>query len=383
MSFLHRSSPCLPRSFAILAAALVGIVGLAVSGCSRATNESAAVAEQFRREGNIVEVPEGSPLRARLSVETVQPREVRGTHTLPGVIEADPTKFTKVFAPASGRVEKLHVQLGDAITEGQLVATLHAPDFAQAQAEFLKARSAQKNAQHKLARQQDLFAHKVAAEREVEDAEVEAEAAQSDLDSAAAKLHIYGFDPEKTPFGQSLQLFAPVSGKVVELAAALGEFHSDSSIALLTVADLSTVWLNVSVPEKDLRFLRPGEAVEAVLSAYPGETFKGAVLTIGDLLDPDTRVAKVRVSLRNLDGRLKPGMYATVELLDFPESMVTVPTTAILQIGDGTYVYEQVKPWTFEPKSVKLGQQQDGRTIVTTGIAPGAVILAKEGVLFQ
>ena len=126
-----------------------------------------------------------------------------------------------------------------------------------------------------------------------------------------------------------------------------------------------------------------GQEVQATLPAYPGETFTGKIASIGSLLDLDTRVVKVRVVMANPEGRLMPGMFATVNLVDFPETLITVPTTAILEVGGLTLFYEQTQPWRFEPRQVKLGSHQGDRTVIVQGLSSGATILAKEGVLFQ
>jgi cobalt-zinc-cadmium efflux system membrane fusion protein len=178
-------------------------------------------------------------------------------------------------------------------------------------------------------------------------------------------------------------VFSPVTGRVVDMASAHGEFHNDPTAPLMTVADLSRVWLTASVREKDIRYLTKAQKINASFAAYPGELFTGEVLFIGDLIDPDIRVAKVRIAFDNPDGRLKPGMFATVNFLGFPETQVTVPTTAIVQVGQSAFIFEQVKPWILQPREVTVGFQEQEKAVITKGLAAGTTILTKEGVLFQ
>lgn len=364
--------------------AVMAVLAVMLAGCRRKPQQSEADSPaDFQREGHVVIVPEKSPLRSRLALETAKCEPVRRTLTAPASIEPDPQRIVRVYPPVAGRVARLHVQLGSIVTKGQMLATLHSPDFTQAQGDYLKARSALQVARRQLERQKDLLDHKIAAARDVEQAQSDFESAQSTLDSAMARLRAYGLDPAKEPLGQPLQLVAPMAGRVVEMIAALGEFRNDNTSSLMTIADLSSVWITASAQEKDLRFIVKGQEARAVLPAYPGETFTGKVEAIGDVLDPDTRVVKVRIVISNPDGRLKPGMYATVDIVDFPDTVVTVPTTAVVQAGGTTVVYEQTQPWRFEPREVTLGSQQGGRTIIQKGLAGGANILAKEGVLFQ
>jgi cobalt-zinc-cadmium efflux system membrane fusion protein len=301
----------------------------------------------------------------------------------PAIVEADPQKFAHIFPPLSGKLLKLHVQLGDTVKEGQLLATLNSPDFLAAQGDYIKTKSAVQLTSKALKRQQDLLENKIAAQKDVEQATSDYESAKSDLDSATGRLLAFGFNPETNKLGQQLEVFSPLAGQVVDMASAHGEFHNDPTVPLMTVADLSKVWLTASVQEKDLRFLTNGQNISASFAAYPGEVFTGKVLFIGDLIDPDIRTVKVRISFGNAERRLKPGMFATVKFFGFPETQITVPAMAVVQSGSSAFVFEQIKPWNLQPREVKLGAQEGDRIIVNEGIEAGASILAKEGVVFQ
>jgi len=132
-----------------------------------------------------------------------------------------------------------------------------------------------------------------------------------------------------------------------------------------------------------LRFLSKGQEISATLAAYPGETITGTIMFIGDMVDSDIRVAKVRIAVANPQNRFKPGMFATVNFLGFPEPQIKVPTTAIVQSGEASFVFEQIKPWILQPVKVTVGSQLGDETIVTDGLEAGASVLVKEGVLFQ
>lgn len=337
----------------------------------------------FQRHGNLILIPDQSCLRSRLLFETAHVETVESRLSAPAVVEADPQRFARVFPPVAGRLVKLHVQLGDRVERGQLLASLNSPDFFAAQNDYLKAKNAVQLTSRALKRQQELQEKKIAAQKDVEQATSDYQSAKSDLESATGKLLALGFNPDADKPGQPLQVASPLAGRVVDMASAHGEFRNDATAPLMTVADLSTVWLTASVQEKDLRHLRAGQQIQASLVAYPGEVFTGEVLFIGDLIDPDLRTIKVRIAFANPDGRLKPGMFATVTFLGFPESRVSVPNAAIVQIGSAAFVFEQTKPWTLQPREVSLGAQVGERTVIAKGLESGATILAREGVLLQ
>jgi cobalt-zinc-cadmium efflux system membrane fusion protein len=352
-----------------------------LAGCKRA--EPAEPPSQFERQGDLVVIPEQSILRDRLKFDTARVEKIQSQLSAPAVVEADPQQYANIFPPLTGRLIRLHVQLGDTVTNGQLLASLQSPDFFAAQDNYVKAKSVEELTNRALKRQQELLENKIAAQKDVEQAMSDYESAKIDLDTAVEQLLAYGFNPDTDKFGQPMQVFSPLSGQVVEMASAHGEFRNDNTIPLMTVADLSTVWVTASVHEKDLRFLTKGQEISASIAAYPGESFSGKVSFIGDLIDPDIRVAKVRIAFDNPDRRLKPGMFATVNFLGFPQTQVTVPATAVVQSGNSAFIFEQIKPWILQPREVKVGTQQDDRLIITDGLEAGASILAKEGVLFQ
>jgi cobalt-zinc-cadmium efflux system membrane fusion protein len=365
------------------AAALGLVLSAALIGCHPAETKTSAPPSDFDRQGNLVIVPEKSSLRSRLAFDTARADKIQRELAAPAIVEADPQKFARIFPPLAGRLLKLHVQLGDTVTEGQLLASLNSPDFLAAQGDYIKARSAVQLTSKALKRQQDLLENKIAAQKDVEQATSDYESAKSDLDSTTGRLLAFGFNPEINKLGQPLQVFSPVAGRVVDMASAHGEFHNDPTVPLMTVADLSTVWLTASIQEKDLRFLTNGQNIKASFTAYPGEAFTGKVLFIGDLIDPDIRTAKVRIAFANADVRLKPGMFATVKFIGFPETQITVPTSALVQVGQSAFVFEQIKPWTLQPREVIVGPQQGDRTVISKGLETGANILTSEGVLFQ
>jgi len=151
----------------------------------------------------------------------------------------------------------------------------------------------------------------------------------------------------------------------------------------MTVADLSDIWLTASVQEKDIHFVHRGDPVVATFAAYSGETMRGKVLFVADVLDPDTRTAKVRTAFPNQDGRLRPAMFATVTLKTWDTQELTVPTTALVMQGDQTTVFVEIAPLTYERRAVEAGEQQGGRTVIRKGLQTGEKVLVREGALLQ
>ncbi|WP_395741319.1 efflux RND transporter periplasmic adaptor subunit [Prosthecobacter sp.] len=338
----------------------------------------------FQKTGNRITIPENSPLRKRLEFEPASKAERTVSRQFTGTIEADPVRLAHVFPTVAGRLVKILVTLGDNVTEGQPVAIISAPDCVTAQADYAKAKSSLNLADRSLKRQLQLLSAKVAAQKDLDEAQDAFDAAKANLDASTQVLKLMGYDPEKDTPGGKLRVLAPQSGKIISVNAGMGEVRNDNNAPLATVADLSTVWLTIHVPERDLVLFHQDAPVEASFESYPGQTFKGVVAHLGDVISEDTRVAPMRVELPNPDGRLKPGMFATVTVLAVTERNLTLPSSAILQVGPDAFVFEQVEPFVLESRSViKGGDAGPDRVIILSGIREGALILKQNAVLFQ
>lgn len=358
------------------------LVCLVLTGC-KSQNSEADESAAIQHLGNRVTVLPSSPLASRLQVEEVRPTTFHRQVQAPASVEADPARFAKVLPPLSGRVLNLFVHPGDTVKKGQELLSLDAPDFVSAQADYARARSVLEQAERALSRQQDLASHGIVGQREVDQAKTDSDSAASDFNRSKDRMRLLGMDPDKTVLGSPLIVRSPLSGKVLDVSTAPGEYRNDPNAALMTVADLSTIWVTANVQEKDIHFVHRGDPVSATFAAYPDQPFRGQVLFVADVLDPDTRTAKVRVAFDNEDGRLRPAMFATVTLKTWDTSELTVPTSALVMAGDHTTVFVKVEPNTYEQRAVQTGEQQGDKTIVKAGLRTGEQVLIREGALLQ
>jgi membrane fusion protein, heavy metal efflux system len=325
-------------------------------------------------------VPEASPLRRQLQVATIQPRVVRHELNVPATAEADPAKMAKVSPPVPGRVVKLLVRLGEAVKQGTPLFTLDSPDLVAAQTDFLKARSAQSQADRAYARQKDLCEHGIGAKRDMEQAETERDVAKTELERATTRLRLLGIDPGLV--GRPVTVRAPVSGRIIDLNVAPGEYQNDPAAVLMTVADLSSIWVTANVPEKDIQRVTVGEDAVIDFAAYPGEHFAGRVAFVGEVLMTETRTVRVRIELANPTGRLKPGMFARVTLRDKETPEIVVPTTALQVRADRSYLYVEKTPWTFERRGVEPGETLSDGICIASGLSAGERVATLNTIVF-
>jgi cobalt-zinc-cadmium efflux system membrane fusion protein len=334
------------------------------------------------RSGRTIAVPPASPLRQALQVASVAETTVVRPISVPGVIEADPARLVKVVPPAAGRIERLHKRLGDEVRVGDPLFTLDSADLAQATSDASKAQAALALAEHNLARQQDLANAEIAAGKDLQQAQSDQAQALSEARRAQARLSQLGSALGQGS-GREYTLKSPIAGHVIELTGAPGGFWNDTNAPLMTVADLSKLWLSASVQEKDLAAVFVGQDVRIALNAYPGETLDGKVTYIGQMLDTDTRTVKVRVALDNAAGRLRPGMFASAVFEGAAHLATTVPATALIQDGFNTRVFVEQAPWTYESRVVKAGAQVGSQVEIESGLKPGERIVVKDGVLLN
>jgi cobalt-zinc-cadmium efflux system membrane fusion protein len=335
------------------------------------------------REGDRVMVPEGSPLRSKLTVEAVAEQEIRQTLVLPAIVEADPSRLVKIVPPLAGRITQLKVQLGERVVAGQALAVLDSPDLGTAYADHERAAVLLELARKNRDRARDLSRIGGAAVRELQQAETDYVTADVEHHRADARLRQIGVNPEATDPSKTLTITAPIAGSVIELDVGAGAFWNDPNVSLMTVADLSAIWVTANVPEKDTLLISKGQAAEVVFAAYPGEVFRGQVLFISDIVDSDSRRTKVRIAFPNPEIRLKPNMFATVTFFAPAQKVATVPATALVLKNDGERVFVEVAPWTFQPRNVEINYQQGSSAVIKSGLTAGERAVVKGGVLLN
>ena len=333
------------------------------------------------RTGQRITVPEGSPIRTKLAILPVSEQEIRRNLVLPAVVEADPAHLIKVLPPLSGRVTQLMVQMGERVKANQPLVVIDAPDLATAYADYDRAKELLSLALKNRDRERVLGKEGWAAVKDLQQIETDYATAQVELQRADARLKKIGVEGETTNKSRTVTVVAPMAGSVIDLTAAPGAYWNDTTAALMTVADLSTVWVSAGVPEKDTTLVSTGQLVDVVFPAYPGEVFKGHVLFVSDVLDPDTRRTKVRIAFENPDTRLKPGMFANARFYAPMQRVPVVPTSALVLKDDANQVLVEVEPWTFEPRTVDIDFQQGDQAVLRSGVKAGDRVVVKGGVL--
>lgn len=334
----------------------------------------------LQRQGGKLVIPPDSPLRSRIAFAPAATRAVGARISVPGQVEADPARTVAVLPPLGGRLAELKVGLGDRVIAGEVLAVIDSPDLAQAYDDDEHAADQSKLTEKTLMRQEQQHAIGVASDHDLDQARSDHTQALADYTRTQARLKDVGAQAADR---RRLVVRAPCTGSVTALNVAQGAMINDPTQPLMTVADLSTVWVTALVPERDLGGIARGQAAEVSLDAYPGKTLPGKVTFVADVVEPDSRRDKVRLSFANPDLALKPNMFATVTLKGTEKTQVVLPTSALLMNNDRTTVFVATGDWTFERRVVELSLEEGTEVGIASGVKAGEQVVVKGGILLN
>jgi cobalt-zinc-cadmium efflux system membrane fusion protein len=291
---------------------------------------------------------------AHVQVEPVISRPVGDEVVTSGRVTFDDLRVSHVFSPVTGRVTRILADPGQRVKKGAPLAIIESPDVGNAFADLAKAQADLLAAQHDFLRQQDLYQAHAGSQRDFETAEDNYAKAKAEMERAKRKAALFrraaGDDVT-----QGFTLRAPIEGEVIARSVnpgieVQGQYSGGTAVELFTIGELDTVWVLADVFEMDLGRVKKGAPVSVKVVAYPDKLFRGRVDYITGALDPATRTARVRCSIANPSGELKPEMYATVGIAIAGNAVLTVPRTAVLHIAEQAVVF------------VEKGKTPDGRT---------------------
>jgi len=350
-----------------------------MSACG-SRQQAAPASNAIASSSTDVTIPAGSR-----GIETTAARSqpIVVTIAAPARIVPDPARVIRVFPPAGGRIITVTVHPGDLVRKGQVLATLESSDATGALSDYQKAQADLNLKQKALQRSQDLKDHGALSERDLQQAQADFSMAQATLAAAAARLQYLGVNPN-APLKQ-LDVFAPRAGAILDTGAAPGELSKalDAAQPLCTIADLSEVWAEGELYEKDINAIHVGDEAVVELAAFPGKQWKARVANIGYALDPVARTLKLRVVLPNPALKLKPDMFATIRLTAVNRTGIVVPASALLTSGQQSYLYVRKSPDTFARRLVTVRPVDGSLVEITSGLAPGELVVTQGALMLR
>ena len=295
--------------------------------------------------------------------------------TVTGTITYDANRVSHIGARTDGRVVEVRADLGMRVRRGQALLHLESPQVGQIRAEEREAEALVRIARENFAREQRLEQQGISSRKELLEAEAELRRAEASLQSAEAQLQVLGAGHGT---GGHFDIASPFAGVVVARDVSLGEMATPGD-TLFTLADLSEVWIELDIFERDLARVRVGQEVVVTTTAYASRTFLGRIVYIGDILDPSKRTVRARVEIPNADGALKPGMFATanIQVGAGGPALVVVPQDAVQEVEQKQVVFVPGdRMGEFRAVPVEVGETLDGgRVVIRSGLQSGARIV--------
>ena len=333
----------------------------------------------------IVEIDDLQRKKLDIKLGTAGPGKLSIVIDLPGEIVLDADHLAHIVPLLSGVVREVRKTLGQTVLQGDVMAVIESRELADAKAAYLASSEKVALAQATFNREEQLWQKRINAKQEYLDAGNNLSEAKIEYRSTVQKLLFLGFsegfikDFQKHP-DKSLTRYvitAPIEGTVVQKHITLGEKVNDDT-TIFTIADLNHVWVDLSVPQKDLVSIKKGQRTHISLG-FGTPDVEGKISYVSPMADRKTRTALARVVIPNPDRRWRPGLFvkARISVGEIPLPLV-VPTGALQRLENGTVVFVEVKGG-YEPKHVSVGRSDGSNVEILSGLSAGEQYVAKGG----
>lgn len=374
--------------------AAIALMCLALASCSTppATDASSAGAPAPNTAPDTdIRLSPDAIRSAGIVVAPVRTERRNGYFETPAVLQLDETRTARIGAIVEGVVVNAEIQVGARVGPQTRLADLHSHMVHEAWAEYRRAVAEQRRASLELdymrqaeGRATRLLAVKAISQQEAERAHTDRGAAEqalviadSEIRRALDELEHLGITPDSAATSgttDTVPVTSPIGGVVLERLVTAGTAVTTGT-PLFVVSDLRRLWALAEIDEARLPALAVGRSAELTVDAYPGRLIPARIVAIGDSLNPNTRRVTARVAVENVDGTLKPQMFATVRVpTDADVEVVIVPAGAVQKIGQKPVVFVETAGGVFEPRPVVTGAQREGLMEIHSGLAPATRI---------
>ncbi|HXB35707.1 MAG TPA: efflux RND transporter periplasmic adaptor subunit [Puia sp.] len=313
-----------------------------------------------------------------LKIDTVGMSQLVNAVTLTGKVGTNDDNVIPVYSLVSGNVSDVKVLLGDNVTAGQTLAVVRSQEMAQYSSDLLNAQTNLAIALKNVEKTDDMFKSGLASVPDTLAAAVQLQQAKAELDRVNRVLKINGGNTQG-----EFDVRAPISGFIVQKGVNNNmTIRGDNSTSLFTISDLKNVWIQANVYESNISLIHQGENVDVTTIAYPGKVFKGKIDKVMNVLDPTSKVMKVRVVLPNPDYLLKPEMYASITVTEKEnKECLSVPSSAVIFDHSQNFVlvYHSRSDVTITP--VQVISTVGEKTFINTGVTEGEKVISSQAIL--
>jgi cobalt-zinc-cadmium efflux system membrane fusion protein len=327
---------------------------------------------------------------ANIETWKVEPVSLEHLLIVPGNVGYDENRLLVVSASVRGRVARIAVDLGDRVAKGQPIAWLESVELGKAREDYIRAAAELRVAEGAFERARRLVGEKAISGAEFQSREADYLSRRAALQAAAgvlrqageaeSQIRALGETGSSGPGVARVAVRSPFAGLVIDRKVTPGTLV-EAFQPLVTIADLSSLWVFFQVAEKDLALLREGLAVRIRSESYPDEHFAGRVDFVGGEVDAATRTVRVRATVVNRGAKLKPGLFVKGHI-EIPRpakeaGVLAVPQAALQTLEGRPTVFVQTEPGTFVRRFVETGHTFEGFTEVLSGIRRGEIVVTE------
>lgn len=309
-----------------------------------------------------------------IALDTVRPTKVLEQLKLSGQVDVDESKMIKVFPLVGGQVTDMKIELGDYVNKGDVLAILRSAEAAEIEKDIVGDASKVEITTKNMQVAEDMYKSGLLSEKDYVTAKSEQQKAKAEYERSKELYNIYSLEKNS-----HYVIRAPMSGFVVEKDVNAGtQLRSDNANSIFTISNLSNVWVLANVYESDIEKVNTGYPVSIQTVSHPDKIFKGKIDKIYNVIDPDSKVLKVRIKIDNPDYLLKPGMFATILVHhETDDTKLAVPANCVIFDNNKNYVVLYHDKCHIEIREVKVSDTVKGFTYIDGGLLKGDVVVSK------
>ncbi|MDL2224486.1 efflux RND transporter periplasmic adaptor subunit [Bacteroidales bacterium OttesenSCG-928-M06] len=357
---------------------LIGVFCILLASCKNNNIPDNTTDVVYR--GDTVFVSGQSIVNSKIKLQTIEERDFSTEFNTTGTVKAISGQMAEIAPLFDGRITRSFVKLGQKVSIGTPLFEMHSTDFSETVKNYFQSIQTKKITESNYQRQKDLVQNGVGATRDLEEAETEYEVALKDYENAIANLKVLNINPNEINMGQALKIVSPIAGEVVQTNIVIGQYVKSDVEPLAIVAELGKVWVVAQVKEKNIGSIRHDDKVEIRTDADPSQLITGTISHISELLNEETRSAQVLIVCDNKDRRLKPGMFANVHFINSPRKSIVIPSTALLQYEDESYVFVEKGKGKYIRRLVEVITANQNEILITDGLQTGDIIVSEGGI---
>ncbi|HEY9323169.1 MAG TPA: efflux RND transporter periplasmic adaptor subunit [Candidatus Methylopumilus sp.] len=320
-------------------------------------------------------------IQKQIKTEVVRYQDIGETLMIPGRLETQNRRLSKIGSPITGRVSDLYVSLGDIVKKGQVLARINSIELTQTQLTLIKSSQLIGLKTKAVERAKLLFEADVISKAEMLRIENELEAVKADYRASRDQLLVLGMSEkavEKLETSGQINSFADIrslfDGIIISRAINVGQIVNPQD-NLFHIADLSKLWAVANIPEQQASFIQKDEVVSIEIPALDNKQIEAKIIFEDSIVDPQTRTVMVRAELDNLGLIFKPDMLTSMYIRSKKTSKLAIPVSSVVRENDRKYVLVQNTPKTFRLREVELGSRDGNLFSIISGLSEGETVV--------